>query len=68
MMIPHRMLSPEALRGVIEAFITREGTQAYLESIGAKPFRTTPEELRVFEEADTKRWAEIVEIAKIEKK
>ena len=26
MMIPHRMLSPEALRGVIEAFITREGT------------------------------------------
>jgi uncharacterized protein YheU (UPF0270 family) len=25
-MIPHRMLSPEALRGVIEAFITREGT------------------------------------------
>jgi len=26
MMIPHRMLSPEALRGVIEAFVTREGT------------------------------------------
>ena len=26
MMIPHRMLSPEALRGVIEACITREGT------------------------------------------
>ena len=26
MIIPHRMLSPEALRGVIEAFITREGT------------------------------------------
>ena len=26
MMIPHRMLSPEALRSVIEAFITREGT------------------------------------------
>ena len=26
MMIPHRMLSPEALRGVIEAFITRAGT------------------------------------------
>ena len=24
--IPHRMLSPEALRGVIEAFVTREGT------------------------------------------
>ena len=26
MMVPHRMLSPDALRGVIEAFITREGT------------------------------------------
>jgi uncharacterized protein YheU (UPF0270 family) len=26
MMIPHRMLSPEALRGVLEAFVTREGT------------------------------------------
>jgi uncharacterized protein YheU (UPF0270 family) len=24
--IPHRMLSPEALCGVIEAFVTREGT------------------------------------------
>lgn len=26
MMIPHRRLSPDALRGVIEAFVTREGT------------------------------------------
>jgi uncharacterized protein YheU (UPF0270 family) len=26
MMIPHQMLSPEALHGVIEAFVTREGT------------------------------------------
>ena len=26
MIIPHRMLSPDALRGVIEAFVTREGT------------------------------------------
>ena len=26
MNIPHQMLSPEALRGVIEAFVTREGT------------------------------------------
>ena len=26
MMIPHQMLSPEALRGVLEAFVTREGT------------------------------------------
>lgn len=26
MIIPHQQLSPEALRGVIEAFVTREGT------------------------------------------
>src|SRR6266849_1499383 len=26
LIIPHRRLSPDALRGVIEAFITREGT------------------------------------------
>ena len=26
MIIPYRMLSPDALRGVIEAFVTREGT------------------------------------------
>ena len=26
MIIPHHMLSPETLHGVIEAFITREGT------------------------------------------
>ena len=26
MIIPHHMLSPDALRGVIEAFVTREGT------------------------------------------
>ena len=26
MIILHRMLSPDALRGVIEAFVTREGT------------------------------------------
>jgi len=26
MIIPHQLLSPEALRGVIEAFVTREGT------------------------------------------
>ena len=26
MIIPHRLLSPDALRGLIEAFVTREGT------------------------------------------
>jgi uncharacterized protein YheU (UPF0270 family) len=32
-MIPHRLLSPEALRGVIEAFITREGTDYGLHEV-----------------------------------
>jgi uncharacterized protein YheU (UPF0270 family) len=26
MIIPHQMLRPEALHGIIEAFVTREGT------------------------------------------
>jgi uncharacterized protein len=26
MIIPYQMLSPEALQGIIEAFVTREGT------------------------------------------
>ena len=26
MIIPHRMLSPEVLRGVIEGYVTREGS------------------------------------------
>jgi tripartite-type tricarboxylate transporter receptor subunit TctC len=37
-------------------------------TIGATPFPSTPEELAAFQEADTKRWAEIVETANIERK
>ena len=33
MIIPHRMLSPDALCGVIEAFITREGTDYGLHEV-----------------------------------
>ena len=56
------------LNELTTAFVTREETKAYLESVGARPFRATPEELWAFQQADTKRWAEIVAIAKIEKK
>jgi tripartite-type tricarboxylate transporter receptor subunit TctC len=52
----------------VTAFVTREETKAYLESVGARLFTAGPEELAAFQEADTKRWAKIVEIAKIEKK
>ena len=31
--IPHRRLSPTALRGVIEAFVTREGTDYGLQDV-----------------------------------
>jgi tripartite-type tricarboxylate transporter receptor subunit TctC len=57
-----------SLNQLVTTFISRDDTKAFLESIGARPFRATPEELRAFAEADTRRWAEIVEIAKIEKK
>jgi uncharacterized protein YheU (UPF0270 family) len=33
MIIPHRRLSPAALRGVLEAFITREGTDYGLHEV-----------------------------------
>jgi len=31
--IPHRRLSPDAIRGVIEAFVTREGTDYGLQDV-----------------------------------
>jgi uncharacterized protein YheU (UPF0270 family) len=33
MIIPHRMLSPEALQGVIEEFVTRDGTDYGVQEI-----------------------------------
>ena len=33
MRIPHGLLSPDALRGVIEAFITREGTDYGMQDV-----------------------------------
>jgi tripartite-type tricarboxylate transporter receptor subunit TctC len=56
------------LSQVVLGFVNNKDTAAYLESVGAKPFPAGPDELGKFEEADTRRWAEIVEIAKIEKK
>jgi tripartite-type tricarboxylate transporter receptor subunit TctC len=56
------------LSQVVLGFVNNKDTAVYLESVGAKAFPAGPDELRKFEEADTRRWAEIVEIAKIEKK
>lgn len=58
----------DRLNRLVAAFLETAETQAYLESVGAKPFLTTPAELGAFADADTKRWAQIAEIAKIGKK
>jgi uncharacterized protein YheU (UPF0270 family) len=43
MIIPHRLLSPDALRGVIEAFVTREGTDYGIHDV---PLATKVEQVR----------------------
>jgi uncharacterized protein YheU (UPF0270 family) len=48
MIIPHRMLSLEALRGVIEAFVTREGTD-----YGAQEVPLDTKVLQVQQQLDT---------------
>jgi tripartite-type tricarboxylate transporter receptor subunit TctC len=56
------------LNELVTTFINDDATRRYLAKIGAAAFPAKPEELRAFEETDTKRWAEIVAIGKIEKK
>ncbi|MGN1285787.1 MAG: Bug family tripartite tricarboxylate transporter substrate binding protein [Bradyrhizobium sp.] len=56
------------LSQVVLAFVNDKDTAGYLQSVGAKPFPAGPDALKAFEEADARRWAEIVAIAKIEKK
>ncbi len=56
------------LNQLVTAFVNHAATTSYLVTIGATPFPSTPEQLAAFAEADTKRWAEIVDVAKMEKK
>jgi tripartite-type tricarboxylate transporter receptor subunit TctC len=56
------------LNDLVTAFVNGPEARNYLVTIGATPFPSTPQELGAFQEADTKRWAEIVETAKIERK
>jgi tripartite-type tricarboxylate transporter receptor subunit TctC len=56
------------LNQLVTAFVNNPATTSYLATIGATPFPSTPEELAAFAEADTRRWAEIVDVAKMEKK
>jgi tripartite-type tricarboxylate transporter receptor subunit TctC len=56
------------LNELVTAFVNSAEARNYLVTIGATPFPSTPQELGAFQEVDTKRWAEIVETAKIERK
>jgi tripartite-type tricarboxylate transporter receptor subunit TctC len=56
------------LNSLVTAFVSSAEAKNYLAAIGATPFPSTPQELGAFQETDTRRWAEIVETAKIEKK
>jgi tripartite-type tricarboxylate transporter receptor subunit TctC len=56
------------LNTLVTDFVNSAETKKYLATIGAAPFPSTPQELGAFQDADTRRWAEIVETAKIEKK
>jgi putative tricarboxylic transport membrane protein len=48
--------------------LARPDMLSYFDTIGAQVYATTPQQLRDYEREDTGRWAEIVDIAKIEKK
>src|SRR6202171_3067518 len=56
------------LNELVTAFVNSPDARTYLATIGATPFPPTPQELATFQETDTRRWVEIVETAKIEKK
>jgi tripartite-type tricarboxylate transporter receptor subunit TctC len=48
--------------------LARPDMLTYFDTVGAQVFSGTPEQLRAYQQEDTKRWAEIVDLAKIEKK
>jgi tripartite-type tricarboxylate transporter receptor subunit TctC len=56
------------LNALVSAFVNSLEAKHYPATIGATPFPSTPQELGALQEIDTKRWAEIVETAKVEKK
>lgn len=55
------------LNAMISSILNDPATASFLSATGATPFPTTPEQLASFAEADTKRWARIVEAEKMEK-
>lgn len=57
----------DKLNGYANAFLKNAANATQLATMGAITFPTTPEQLGTFAEAETKRWARIVEFAKIER-
>lgn len=55
------------LNSMISSILNDPATATFLSATGATPFPTTPEQLASFAETDTKRWARIVDAAKMEK-
>ena len=55
------------LNAMISTILNDPETASFLSATGAAPFPTTPDQLATFAETDTKRWARIVEAAKMEK-
>lgn len=57
----------ERLNAYANAFLKNPATVKHFAGMGSIAFPTTPEQLGSFAEAETKRWARIVEYAKIER-
>ncbi len=55
------------LNSMITAVLAEPAIADAMKATGATPFPTTSEQLAAFAEADTKRWAQIVQAAKMEK-
>ncbi len=66
----HQKTPPAAvakLNALLTGILRDPATATFMQATGATPFPTTPEQLAAFAEADTKRWAQVVEAAKMEK-
>ena len=58
----------DRLNGTLNSLLQQPEMTAFIDRIGSDPFPTSPRELATFVEEDTGRWAEIVDVAKIERK
>jgi len=58
----------ERLNQEMNKILKSKDMNEYFDLIGAQVYATTPQELHDYEVEDTKRWAQIVDLAKIEKK